>query len=214
MMLICPCCAARFDIEAAINDETARQAIALALAAPRELKRVLPAYLGLFRPRERQLSWSRFEKLLRELLEMIEAGQIERKGRSWAAPVEHWRLGMDQMIEGRERLTLPLKTHGYLLEIIAGMVDKTEAKAEAARESGLRRRDPAAAPSTVSPEVAKQLLEEMKGLFKPRRKPTAEATRTPLSTADLERQLDQRRRDRLAPKAEETLHERPPPDDE
>jgi hypothetical protein len=39
------------------------------------------------------------------------------------------------MISKRDKLTLPLKSHGYLLEIIAGYGNKAEAKAEAQTEA-------------------------------------------------------------------------------
>jgi len=40
------------------------------------------------------------------------------------------------MISGRDKLTLPLKSHGYLLSIIVGFAEKNDAKAEKATEQG------------------------------------------------------------------------------
>lgn len=42
------------------------------------------------------------------------------------------------MIAKRDKLTLPLKSHGYLLEIIAGQAGKADAAAEAGKEKSAR----------------------------------------------------------------------------
>lgn len=93
MQLTCPCCFARFPVEAALTDEAARQAVAAALKLPAPLGDLLLRYIGLFRPDKRALSWDRASRLLAEL-------------------------------------QLPLKSHGYLLEIVAGLASKTEGAAE------------------------------------------------------------------------------------
>lgn len=134
MNLTCPCCGGRFSIEAALTDEAARTAVAAALKLPAPLGDLLLRYLGLFRAQGRALSWDRTTRLLRELLEPIQAAQVRRHGRTWPAPLDYWRQALEQMLERREQLQLPLKSHGYLFEIVAGMASKAEGRAEASRE--------------------------------------------------------------------------------
>lgn len=129
MRLTCPCCGATLSLEALLNDVAARQAVATALALPAALGPRLLRYLGLFRPAQRSLTWDRAASLLAELQTLIAAGHIQRNGRSWPAPHAVWQAALDAILE-RNNLTLPLKSHGYLLEIIAGMADRAEARQE------------------------------------------------------------------------------------
>lgn len=140
MQLTCPCCSARFPIEAALADDAARQAVAAALRLPAPLGELLLRYIALFRPTKRALSWDRAAKLLDELSAPIRAGQVERNGRIWAAPQESWRAALEEMLERRDKLTLPLKSHGYLFEIVAGFAAKGEARIEQQAETDKRYR--------------------------------------------------------------------------
>ncbi|MFZ1327022.1 MAG: hypothetical protein WAT67_13570 [Candidatus Contendobacter sp.] len=138
MHLTCPCCGGVASIEAWLADRAAREAVAAALSLPAGLGDRLLRYLGLFRPRKQALSWDRAAKLLIELNTLIQVGQIERNGRAYPAPMDYWKAALDQMLERREHLQLPLKTHGYLLEIIVGLGKKAEdqraAQTEVAQE--------------------------------------------------------------------------------
>ena len=133
MRLTCPCCGATNSLETLLNDAAARHAVARALSLPAGLGPGLLRYLGMFRPPQRSLTWDRVAKLLDELIVMIDAGQIQRHGRAWPAPIAAWKAALDE-IAGRRSLDLPLKSHGYLLEIIAGISNKAEAVAEAEEE--------------------------------------------------------------------------------
>ena len=132
MKLTCPCCGAMHSIEGLLADAAARRAVAAALALPAGLGDRVLRYIGLFRPQTRGLGWDRAARLLEELHVAIDAGQIERDGRCWPAPLDYWKNAIDQMLDGRERLALPLKTHGYLYEIIAGHSRRADQR-EAAR---------------------------------------------------------------------------------
>lgn len=134
MQVTCPCCSARFPIEAALTDEAARQAVAAALKLPPGLGDLLLRYIALFRPAKRALSWDRAARLLTELSQAIDTGQVERNGRAWAAPLDHWRAALEEMLERRDKLVLPLKSHGYLFEIVAGIANKGESRVERDRE--------------------------------------------------------------------------------
>lgn len=124
MRLTCPCCGAQSSLEALIMDAAARRAVAAALALPGGLGDRLIRYLGLFRPAERGLSWDRAARLLEELNTAVAAGQIERHGQVWPAPPDAWKSALDQILDSRPTLTLPLKSHGYLYEILAGRARK------------------------------------------------------------------------------------------
>lgn len=136
MRLTCPGCGAEMTLDVAIAHEGARAATLTALELPDRLGKQLIAYVTLFRPPKRQLSHDRLAAILGELLPMIQAAQIERNGRTWPAPIQYWQDGIEAMLAKRDadRLQLPLKSHGYLLEIIAGMAHAAEGKAESKRE--------------------------------------------------------------------------------
>lgn len=102
----------------------------VALRLPSSLGKLLIQYVGFFRPAQRNLSMDRLASILTELMQMIEAAQIERNGKRYAAPLDYWKSAMEEMASKRDSLTLPLKSHGYLLSIIAGYADRQEAKAE------------------------------------------------------------------------------------
>lgn len=134
MKLVCPSCGFFASPDAFLSEGDEQRALLLAFKLPSQLAAPMHQYLRLFRPLQRALTARRVESLLAELLPMIEAARIERRGRVWPAPVESWRVGLEEIVVKRDRLTLPLKSHGYLLEIIVGYADKAEASAESKRE--------------------------------------------------------------------------------
>lgn len=142
MKTSCPACGAAFSLDVLIGHEGARNAFMVALALPAPLGKLLVQYLCLFRPAKRQLSFDRATTLLCELQPMIDAARIERNGRTWSAPHDYWKLALEDMLAKRDKLTLPLKSHGYLLEIIAGYSNKAEAKQESWNEDRKAGRTP------------------------------------------------------------------------
>lgn len=134
MRLTCAACGALSSLDVLIAHQGAREAVLAALRLPAPLGDVLIQYCALFRPEKRQLSFDRLARLLNELLPMISSAKVERNGRLWAAPLDAWRAALDEMIAKRDKLTLPLKSHGYLLEIIAAAANRSEAATEAKRE--------------------------------------------------------------------------------
>ena len=134
MKLSCPACGAIASLDVLLGHEGARDAVMVAMKLPAPIGKQLIQYVGLFRPASRQLSLDRVASILGELLPMIESARIERAGRIWAAPVDTWSIALDEILTKRDRLTLPLKSHGYLLEIIVGLVNKTEGRQEAKQE--------------------------------------------------------------------------------
>lgn len=154
MKTTCPACGAVASIDVLIGHEGAREAVMVALRLPAPLGKLLVQYITLFRPAQRQLSMDRLANLLGELQPMIDAAKIERNGRIWSAPQDYWVMALGEMLAKRDTLTLPLKSHGYLLAIIAGYSEKVEAKKEAQTEAQRRGHTPvgggvpAAAPGT------------------------------------------------------------------
>ena len=142
MKMTCPACGSLSSLDAMLGNEGAREAVMAALAMPAPLGKLMVQYLALFRPAQRQLSFDRVANLLNELLPMIAAAKIERNGRIWSAPQDYWVMALNEMIAKRDSLSLPLKSHGYLLAIIEGYGQKAEGKAETQREDRMAGRTP------------------------------------------------------------------------
>lgn len=135
MKTTCPNCGAVASLNVLIGHEGAREAVMAALEIPAPLGKLIVQYIGLFRPAKRNLSFDRVANILNELLPMIREAKIERSGRIWSAPLEYWKTAIEYMLSRRDKLTLPLDGHGYLLSIIEGYSNKAEAKQEAQTES-------------------------------------------------------------------------------
>ncbi|MDT3707452.1 MAG: hypothetical protein ROZ09_11540 [Thiobacillus sp.] len=136
MKLVCPSCGSVNSLDSLIGHDGARAALAELAALSGPMAGAVLRYLALFRPEKRQLSFDRVASLLAELNPMIIEARITRNGRTYAAPREVWTAAIDSILAGRDRLTLPLKSHGYLLEIIVGQIHKAEQAAETKREAG------------------------------------------------------------------------------
>ncbi|OFR84988.1 hypothetical protein HMPREF2865_05085 [Neisseria sp. HMSC073G10] len=121
MNIKCPNCGAVHSLDSLINDADASAVLRAVLEMDVEMGKAAIRYVGLFRPAKSQLSWSRTAKLLNELLSMMKAQTAERDGVSSPAPAEAWLHGFNETVNARDqgRLKLPLKSHGYLLEIVS-----------------------------------------------------------------------------------------------
>ena len=121
MNIKCPNCGAVHSLDTLINDAEASAVLKAVLEMDAELGKAAIRYIGLFRPAKSQLSWARTAKLLNELLPMIKAQEAARDGVCFPAPAEAWIHGFNETVNARDqgRLKLPLKSHGYLLEIIS-----------------------------------------------------------------------------------------------
>ncbi len=153
MRLVCPGCGFTAGMEAYLLDASAREAVLLALKLPAPLGDRVLRYVGLFRPVGRALTWDRVERLLGELLPPIAEAKVERHGRTWPAPLDYWSMALDEMLGRRDTLVLPLKSHGYLFEIVAGYANKGEAAAE--RKTEQDRAHPAYRPHTPNAGLKK-----------------------------------------------------------
>lgn len=117
----CPCCGATLSLDALVAHEGAREALAAAFRLSSTLGSAMVRYLALFRPDARELTMERVGKLLNEILPDIQAGRISRNGQVFEAPNEAWIWAVDQALAAREqgRLKTPLKSHGWLYEVIS-----------------------------------------------------------------------------------------------
>ncbi len=130
MKVTCPACGARYDLDAAVSDADARRFVDLVAGLAPAVAKPLIGYLALFRPEKTGLRWSRMLSLAQEIEPMIRAGQVTRNGTIYPAPTEAWAAALGQLVDRPRTLTLPLKSHGYLLEIIAGGAEKAAGKQE------------------------------------------------------------------------------------
>lgn len=129
MICRCPNCGAANSLDSLVSDAEAAEVLKMLLELDADIGKAAIRYIGLFRPGKSQLSWGRTAKLLKELLPQIQTATIERNGTTYAAPMEAWLYSFQEILVAREagRLKTPLKSHGYLYEILAGWVGQSSA---------------------------------------------------------------------------------------
>jgi len=117
----CPCCGATLSLDALVAHEGAREALSAVFKLSGALGSALVRYIAMFRPDARELTLERVARLINELLPDIQAQRISRDGQVFEAPLESWIWGIEQSIAARDsgRLKTPLKTHGWLYEVIS-----------------------------------------------------------------------------------------------
>lgn len=117
----CPSCGATLSLDALLAHEGAREALMAAFKLSTPLGAALVRYLALFRPESRELTMDRVAKLLGELLPDLQAQRITRNGQVFDAPADAWVWAVEQAQAARDagRLVLPLKSHGWLYEVIS-----------------------------------------------------------------------------------------------
>ena len=138
--LSCPVCGTELDLAVLFSHEHDQRALARLASVSIPLGGRVLQYLALFTPPKQRLTAAKKIKLILQLLPDLERQAITWKGRDWAAPREAWAMAIDQMLAARDaqRLELPMKGHGYLYAILAGMADRFEGQAEQQREQQLR----------------------------------------------------------------------------
>lgn len=188
MNITCPGCGFCAALNIFTSDVDARHFAQLMGKVPPEISDQVLMYIGLFAPAKHKMTFARGRRVLAELVPLIEARQIERNRRSWPAPVSAWRDALAYMIDSRAKLTLPLKSHGYLLEVLVGMADQVEAQAEAKIERD--RRDGVApvipVPRRASEETPSERIARMRREQEARdeQAPTATAAAAPVHRID------------------------------
>ncbi|KDN12587.1 hypothetical protein [Snodgrassella communis] len=117
----CPVCGAENSLDALIANEDARELLWTLAQVGGDLAKQLVKYLGLFRPEKSSLSGARMAKLLAELRPDILNQCIQRDGRVTKAPPAAWIWALGEVLNARDAGTLktPLKSHGYLYEVLS-----------------------------------------------------------------------------------------------
>lgn len=129
MRLRCPVCHAESAIEAWVEDDAARELMGLLAGLDAPLGRALVAYLGLWRPASRALSWERALRIAREVL-ALDADAL-RLAAALSQTVEQLRLKRDG---GDMR---PVSSHGYLKRVLAGTPSAVVVESDAASAAPL-----------------------------------------------------------------------------
>src|SRR5690625_2985721 len=113
MRITCPGCGAQYSLEAALQSDAAREALMRALQMPAPLARLWAQYLAMFRSTKRALAMDRAERLMAELLPLLDAQEVRRNGVTRTAPLPLWQDALQQMVDLRneDKLRLPLKSH-------------------------------------------------------------------------------------------------------
>lgn len=129
----CPHCAFQSDIEAFFADDEGKRLASVLADLPPECARAVLAYLRLFKPAKTGLRMARAVKLAGEVASLVGAGSVckdERGGVRRPATPAMWAQGIEQMLANRDRLSLPLESHGYLRAVVYGIADSVDAAAE------------------------------------------------------------------------------------
>ena len=119
MRVRCRACGAVASLDTLVDDEAAAEALKMAFGLS-PIGPLLTRYLGLFRPGRNVLTWPRVAALLGELLPPIQSGRVERDGKVIDAPQEAWAVALEKVVAARDAgsLKVPLRSHGYLLEVV------------------------------------------------------------------------------------------------
>lgn len=135
MQVQCPCCGEQFPIESGFADADGKRLAALLAGIEPKLGRAVVGYLRLFSPAKRGLRMTRAIRLVEELLDLVNAGTVQKDARTnetKPAPPRLWAAAIEQMVTGRDRLQLPLENHNYLRAVVWGIAsDPALAKAVA-----------------------------------------------------------------------------------
>ncbi len=121
MITRCPNCGAVASLDSLLAGEDAADLLVMVAALDADMGKAALRYLGLFRPGKGRLTFSRSAKLLSELMPDMQRQAVSRGGVDYPAPPAAWLYGFQTALAARDegRLKLPLKSHGWLYEVIA-----------------------------------------------------------------------------------------------
>ena len=162
MICRCPNCGAANSLDSLVSDAEAAEVLKMLLELDADIGKAAIRYIGLFRPAKSQLSWARTAKLLNELLPMIKAQEAARDGVCFPAPAEAWIHGFNETVNARDqgRLKTPLKSHGYLYEILAGWVGQPSVGNQTVNQPNRRAALPANPSQTLTAAASLQGLKK------------------------------------------------------
>jgi len=158
LKLICPGCGSIASAETWLNDALCRETMLAVVQLPPPLPKITLGYLSLFRPGQRALTWKKAKRLAGEIAALAASGHVQVQGRvARPCPPRIWAAAMEQMIEQRDRLRLPMPNHNYLRQVAWDLADRDDAGREkVVRQSEASGSRPAA-PRGIDPlEKARQ----------------------------------------------------------
>jgi hypothetical protein len=148
----CPYCGKTIDIIQGMELAAGNEWTALIQSIPPSMIGALLRYLEMFKPVKQSLRWSRRLALTQELMPMIKSGTVKRHGVEYAMPMQAWEGEMMKLVSNKPAsLVLPLKSNGYLLQIMVGRVEKNLAAAEAQQIEAQRNRGHVGAQTGMQP---------------------------------------------------------------
>jgi hypothetical protein len=115
-----------------LGDDDMSKAIMAALDLS-PIGRPIAKYLTLFTPAKSKLTPAKFAALLGEISPMIAEQAMKRNGISHSVPLAIWESAIRKTLAARDagKLTLPFKTHGYLLEVVVSELAHAQADKDA-----------------------------------------------------------------------------------
>lgn len=134
-LLTCPHCGLRGDAEVFLGEAANTRALVAALRMPEALAVAVIGYLRLHNQSGKAMAASKRERLLTELVALVQSGEVTRDGVTHAAPRAVWLAALERLVS-KPPASLPLNGHGYLLEVVATEAQQAAAGAERTRNSG------------------------------------------------------------------------------
>jgi hypothetical protein len=130
----CPYCGKSVDVIQGMEMLAGNEWTTLIQGLPNSTIGVLLRYLELFKPVKQELRWSRRLSLTQELMPMMKAAQVKRNGITYAAPIPVWEAEMLKLAARPASVSLPLKSNGYLLTVLAARGEQNAAQLERTTE--------------------------------------------------------------------------------
>jgi hypothetical protein len=138
MKMICPSCGAIASAEIWNNDANCRETLLVISRLPAPLPKAALGYLSLFRPGKQSLTWKKALRLALEIEELTAKGFVHVQGRiDRDCPARIWAQAMEQMVERRTGLTLPLPNHTYLSKVAYDLAEQTNRHTETKKDAAI-----------------------------------------------------------------------------
>lgn len=149
---ICHTCGTTAPIEWFLSEAEHKMILPVLIALPKSVQGVVFYYLSLFKPQSgRAMATSKAVRLMTELRDLINNGYIQHGTNvARSCPPSLWVLAMEQMVERRDRLSLPLPNHNYLKAIAWDLADREDAKVEKNKKRILRTVGKTQVPVTIT----------------------------------------------------------------
>jgi len=164
---ICQTCGATAPIEWFLTTTKDRQCMQVLSELPQAVSHQCLHYLVLFKPRSgRAMTAAKAQRVLTELKTIVETGFVKVKGRvGRPCPPAIWALAMEQMVERRDQLDLPLENHNYLRKVAWGLADKADYQKEKKRIKAEQSGGITRPQEESDPQLAKDAIQELKNKY-------------------------------------------------